>query len=323
MNFIHIADLHLGMQPDSGKPWSEQRGLELFQSFERVIRYCNEKSIDLLLIAGDLFHRQPLIRELKEVNYYFSLLNHTKVVFIAGNHDYIGLRSNYPSFSFADHVMFLKEEIPQSVFLEELNTEVHGLSYHSRDICEAKYQDVILEPSGRIHLLLLHGGDPKNIPIDKKQLSKSGFDYIALGHIHKPERLSERMAYAGSLEPLDKNELGIHGFVRGEIDKEGTVSTCHINFVNFSIREYKVLDLPVTAQDTNASLTGYIKREMETLGLNHLYRISFNGFRDPVLTIDTNSIYNLGNIVEVEDETVPDYDFDTLMEENRNNIIGM
>ena len=26
MRFIHIADVHLGMQPDAGFPWSEERG---------------------------------------------------------------------------------------------------------------------------------------------------------------------------------------------------------------------------------------------------------------------------------------------------------
>ena len=25
MRFIHIADVHLGMQPDAGFPWSEER----------------------------------------------------------------------------------------------------------------------------------------------------------------------------------------------------------------------------------------------------------------------------------------------------------
>ncbi len=42
-----------------------------------------------MLIAGDLFHRQPLLRELKEMNSILEMLEHTEVVMIAGNHDYI------------------------------------------------------------------------------------------------------------------------------------------------------------------------------------------------------------------------------------------
>ena len=53
-----------------------------------MIDICEREQTDLLLIAGDLFHRQPLKKELKEVDYYFSRLSRTKVVLIAGNHDF-------------------------------------------------------------------------------------------------------------------------------------------------------------------------------------------------------------------------------------------
>ena len=57
-------------------------------TFAEVIDICEREQTDLLLIAGDLFHRQPLKKELKEVDYYFSRLSRTKVVLIAGNHDF-------------------------------------------------------------------------------------------------------------------------------------------------------------------------------------------------------------------------------------------
>ena len=38
MRFIHIADVHLGMQPDAGFPWSEERGEAIWESFRRIIR---------------------------------------------------------------------------------------------------------------------------------------------------------------------------------------------------------------------------------------------------------------------------------------------
>ena len=45
-----------------------------------------------------------------------------------------------------------------------------------------------------------------------------GYDYIALGHIHKPAAVEKnQIYYAGSLEPTDKNDTGKHGFIRGEI----------------------------------------------------------------------------------------------------------
>ena len=85
MRFIHMADIHLGASPDSGKPWSHQRGQEIWDSFRKVIETVGRQRTDLLLIAGDLFHRQPLKRELKEVNELFASIPDTRVVMIAGN----------------------------------------------------------------------------------------------------------------------------------------------------------------------------------------------------------------------------------------------
>ena len=63
MRFIHIADVHLGAEPDAGKAYSEERAGELWETLERVLKVCEKEQTDLLLIAGDLFHRQPLLRE--------------------------------------------------------------------------------------------------------------------------------------------------------------------------------------------------------------------------------------------------------------------
>ena len=72
MKFFHIADTHLGAIPDAGFAWSEERRSEIWESFRSVVAKADREEVDLLLIAGDMFHRQPLMRELKEVNYLFS-----------------------------------------------------------------------------------------------------------------------------------------------------------------------------------------------------------------------------------------------------------
>ena len=74
--------MHLGASPDAGAVDPKTRARELWETFEAAVELCEQEQTDLLLIAGDLFHRQPLRRELKEVDYYFSRLSHTKVVLI-------------------------------------------------------------------------------------------------------------------------------------------------------------------------------------------------------------------------------------------------
>ena len=64
------------------------------------------------------------------------------------------------------------------------------------------------EESREYEILLAHGGDEKHCPFRVKKLEESGFDYIALGHIHRPQALmKDRIIYAGALEPIDRNDV--------------------------------------------------------------------------------------------------------------------
>ena len=60
MKFIHVSDVHLGIKPDEGKPWSEKRAQDIWDSFAEVIGAAVELKPDFLLISGDLFHAQSL-----------------------------------------------------------------------------------------------------------------------------------------------------------------------------------------------------------------------------------------------------------------------
>lgn len=322
MRFIHIADVHLGAIPDSNMPWAKDRQKEIWESFKNIISICNNENIDLLLIAGDLFHKQPLIRELKEVNYYFSTLEKTHVVIMAGNHDYIGARSNYPGFKWDKRVyIFLKDEV-EAVEISDINTVVYGFSYLTRDIFEPKYDNIRPLQNESVSILLAHGGDEKNVPLNRRKLQNLGFDYIALGHIHKPEIISNNMAYSGSLEPLDKNEIGQRGYIIGEIseDKKKLVK---FSFVSSSYREYKKLVITVDLDTTNGELIKSIKDGIDEEGKQHIYQIYIEGFRDEHIYFDKEAIYSLGNIYDVIDESVPDYDFDALYRDSSDNIIGL
>ena len=79
IRFIHLADVHLGAVPDRGCPWSREREEEIWETFRRVIVGIRKNPVDLLFIAGDLFHRQPLLRELREVDDLFASVPDTRV----------------------------------------------------------------------------------------------------------------------------------------------------------------------------------------------------------------------------------------------------
>jgi DNA repair exonuclease SbcCD nuclease subunit len=64
---------------------------------------------------------------------------------------------------------------------------VYGLSYYSREIREPLYESAFAGGIQEYEILLAHGGDEKHCPFRVKKLEESGFDYIALGHIHSPQ----------------------------------------------------------------------------------------------------------------------------------------
>ena len=142
MRFIHLADVHLGAVPDRGCPWSEKREEEIWETFRRVIAGIRENPVDLLFIAGDLFHRQPLLRELKEVNNLFSTIPDTRVYLMAGNHDYIKADSFYRDFQWEKNVTFFKNEQPTCVKDEKLDVYVYGLSYEHQEIENPLYDSI-------------------------------------------------------------------------------------------------------------------------------------------------------------------------------------
>lgn len=339
MRFLHIADVHLGATPDSGMPWSELREKEIWSSFSKIIDVCNEQKVELLLIAGDLFHRQPLLRELKEVNYCFSKLETARVVLMAGNHDYIGARSYYQDFEWNDRVHMFKKDTIEVVEFPELGAAVYGLSYHNRDITEPLYDNIKPVHKDRINILLAHGGDEKDIPFNRRKIINSGFDYIALGHIHKPEIISNRMAYSGSLEPIDKNETGSRGYIIGEVNmrekdspvfssvitaqERDSITDINLSFVPFSKREYKRALLPVDTGTTNGSLIDLAGEIIKTTGEQHIYSICIKGVRDEQVQFDTKALKSLGNILDIVDESLPNYDFDALYRDNSDNLIGL
>lgn len=328
MNFIHVADIHLGATPESDRGWDINREKEIYDSFRRVITECEEKKIDLLLISGDLFHKQPLLRELKEVNYIFSKLTHTKVVMIAGNHDYIGPRSNYLSFNWCDCVTMLSGGEMDSIYFEGLNTEIYGLSYVSREIFEPKYDAMIPGVEERINILLAHGGNENNIPINYKKVDEAGFDYVALGHFHKPQLITERMAYVGSLEPLSKGEPLPHGYYFGEITKEkGKAEECYetnlsLTFVPIACREYMIKEIEVTPDMLSTEIVDFARDIINENGSQNFYQFFLIGKTDPSIFLDLEDFYRLGYVTEVLNHTLPDYDFDSLYEDNKDNLIG-
>ena len=325
MKFLHAGDVHLGAQPESGTLLRLNRQKEIWDAFRDIIEICNKEKIDLLLLPGDLFHGQPLLREVKEVDYLFSTLTHTRVVLCAGNHDCLVPSSHYYDVMFPEHVTFLMDTQADSVYLPELNAEVFGLSYDTRQIGEARYDAFRAVNYSRINILLAHGNilcNDKSIPLHRSVLENAGFDYVALGHIHNRIEVSSRIAYSGSLEPLNVGETGVKGFILGEISKEGSGSSkIKWEFVPHAKRQYVSVSFPVTAETTELSLCNELFALLREKGLQHMYLIALTGTRAQEVRWNLESItavltkYGV-HVIELTDETVPDFQIERLRDQD-------
>ncbi len=322
MKFIHTADVHWGMNPDRDKPWSRDRAQAIKDTFTEIIRQAKARDVDFLFIAGDLFHRQPLLRDLKELNYLFSTIPSVQIIAISGNHDRIRPNSALKSFQWCPNVTWIMDEEPTTLVFPAQNIDVTGFSYHTAEITEAKIDNLKPPSVPRIHILLAHGGDEAHIPINKNQITQSGFSYIALGHIHKPELDSHNIyAYPGSPEPLDKTETGRHGIIAGEINPASAQIT-RLEFIPLSQARYIPLIVHVTTATTNSELTARILDEINQRGSEHIYRLRIRGKRDPDIEFDLRSVAQKMQIIEIIDESEPQYDFSRLFAEHPGDMIG-
>ena len=319
IRFIHLADVHLGAVPDRGCPWSREREEEIWETFRRVIAAIRKSPVDLLFIAGDLFHRQPLLSELREINDLFATIPNTRIFLMAGDNDYIRENSFYRTFQWNQNVSFFKEENRTCIEIPDQNIYVYGLSYEHREIHEALYDDWKKSDKRGFHVLMAHGGDEQHIPLDSRKLAEGGFDYIALGHRHQHQDLfKDWCLYPGALEPVDRNDLGEHGYIEGTYD-QGTVRT---RFVSFASRSYQNLYLTVKEGVTQYTLEEMLRNEIMRRGGKNIYRVIIQGTRSPGSLLLAERLKTMGNIVEVLDESRPAYDIEKLKEQYRGTLIG-
>lgn len=308
MRFIHIADVHLGVTPDVGMPWSEKRGKDIWNSFHMVLEEARRQQADLLLIAGDLFHRQPLKRELKEVAAGFAAIPDTEIVLIAGNHDYLHPKSYYRTFAWPDNVHFILNKDLTPVHLERIHTTVWGCSFWDKEDDRAVYGKHQRQMDSEFQILLGHGGDDRHHPFRANELT-AGYDYAAFGHIHKAAQLiPNRVVMAGPLEPTDCNDFGPHGFWMGELTEAG----CRVSFYPIKKCEYIRQELPVTPEMSAYAMVGLAQQELAKRAPYQISHLVLRGYRDADIVLPVQELAQLNRVVRVVDETEPDYPFDQL-----------
>lgn len=319
MRFIHTADIHLGVVPDEDKPWSKTRAAEVTATFDKLLAIAEERQVDLLLIAGDLFHTPPTEAMLRDVDHKLSKLSVTRTVIIAGNHDYMAKGSPAENYEFQSNTVLMPGDAFSNAYLEDINTCVTGFSFGQEEYTEDLISDMTPQVDGAVNILLAHGGDAEHMPMDFRKLAKAGFDYCALGHIHKPKHMvKNKMAYSGSLEPIDSTEIGRRGFIYGQCKNGET----RIKWEALNCRSYVNLGFEIKPEYSGDKIIDVLNRQMQKMGEENIYKIILSGSMGSGVKPEYDVLRRRFHIYDIVDNALCEYSMDKLLEDNEDNLLG-
>ena len=229
LKFIHTADLHLG-SPFSGiKQMDSDVAAMLsyagYGAYERIIEAAIDNAVDFILIAGDIYESENQ-RIAEQLRFHKGLERLTAagitVYIICGNHD--PAKGWSQEIVWPESVHFLSYDEPEVKIFEKNGVGkavIIGMSYPTGNITEnlaLRYPD--LEGDWPFTIGLLHctigtnTGHDSYSPCSLSDLTGKGYDYWALGHIHKPAVLKEQnpaIVYAGIPQGRDIGEAGPRG----------------------------------------------------------------------------------------------------------------
>ena len=260
MNILHTSDWHIGK-----RLMDRERLPEQIAALDEIARICDERAVDLVLVAGDVFDTYMPSAEAEQA--FFHAISRIAgerraVVLISGNHD-DGVRLAASAPLAAQEGIYLfgsGQEIADCgggrpvravaagegyLVVENAQGErvyINALPYPNEarlkeEKTEESYADKLRRriergdagfTGGMPHILLSHLfvaggkvseserdidlGGARAVPVSLFE----GFDYIALGHLHKPQKFGGNVRYCGSLlqysfdEREDKQVILLH-----------------------------------------------------------------------------------------------------------------
>ena len=243
MNILHTSDWHIGK-----RLMDRERLPEQIAALDEIVRICDERDVDLVLVAGDVFDTYMPSADAEEV--FFRAVKRIAgekraVVIVSGNHD-DGVRLAASAPLAAEEGIYLFgggcDAVPVGgeravkavasgegyVVIANARGEqvyINALPYpNEARLKEGKTDESYADKlrrwiargeagfSGNMpHILLSHlfvaGGkvseSERDIDLGGARAVPvslfSAFDYVALGHLHKPQKLGENVRYSGSL----------------------------------------------------------------------------------------------------------------------------
>ena len=199
--------------------------------------------------------------------------------------------------------------------VEDENVDIYGYGFN--DFYMAKKSNPIhIKNKKKINILITHGSLDSGIdenreynPLTTKELRELGFDYVALGHIHKPDYVGKNIVYPGSPISLGFDELGDRGFIAGNIDEEN--KELKLKFIKTSAKTFAEYSLDTSEINSEEELIEKINNTQ--FDDNKFYKIILVGKCS--FNIDENKILdlvNIENIIRIKNHTQAKYEIEEI-----------
>lgn len=256
LRILHTADWHLGR---------EFHGTDLSEAhqafFDWLAEEIAEREIDVVVMAGDIFDRAlPPVKAIELFNRNVDrLAGLAPIVLISGNHDSAvrmgygpllrpGLHLRAGIESIGDPVVIEDGPFPLAIYpipyLDPVSSAT-GLASEEANhhavltaAVAAGLKDLGERPEGTRAIAMGHAfiagaetsdserginvGGSDQVPADIFE----GFDYVALGHLHRPQTIGERVRYSGSPLFLSFSEVGAEkSVVVLDLAADGSIDT--------------------------------------------------------------------------------------------------
>jgi DNA repair protein SbcD/Mre11 len=241
MRLLHTSDWHLGRSLHGTDLLAEQEAV-----LAQLATFVRTEQVDAVLVAGDVYDRAvPSADATAVLDRALTRLRAAgaAVVLTPGNHD-SARRLAFGSGLFAAagvHVRADTTRLDEPVLLADEHGEVavYGIPYlepevarHELGLPEARGHEAVLRAAmdrvrtdlflrpGVRSVVLAHafvgGAEPSESERDicvggvdrVPEAVFDGVDYVALGHLHRPQSLTDNMRYSGSPLPYSFSEAG-------------------------------------------------------------------------------------------------------------------
>jgi len=258
--FIHAADIHLdsslhGLERYEGAPVEEIRRATR-RALDNLIELAIDEAVAFVLLVGDLYDGDW--RDYNTGLYFVERMGRLRdagirVFIVAGNHDAASQITRH--LRLPDNVTLFSTRNPEQVILDDLNVAVYGQGFATRAVTDDLSQAYPQGDPQFLNIGLLHtclDGKPGHepyAPCTVDGLRSKGYQYWALGHVHKREEVSQDpwIVFPGNIQGRHIREEGPKGCTLVTVES-GEIT--QVEHYDLDVMRWTRCELDVSASET-------------------------------------------------------------------------